>query len=189
MNNPLILATAAMLSFAFPARTAEFATFTYDTAGRLIAANYGSGKTATFQYDAAGNLRRTANVIITDTDNDGMADSWEQTYFNTLARNGNDDFDQDGFSDAAEFLAGTLPNDPNSLLRMNRHVTNTVAQTSVSWSAITGRSYRVQYKNRLTDPGWNDLAGIVIASSTNAVKVDVTSAGEPQRYYRVEALQ
>ncbi len=30
---------------------------------------------------------------------------------------------------------------------------------SLSWNAITGLTYRVQYKNNLTDTGWTDLPG------------------------------
>jgi len=188
MRYRILLIVGMTVALAFTLTRAEFVTYTCDTAGRLIGVNYGSGKTTAYQYDVSGNLRRAADLTITDTDNDGMADSWEQSHFQTLSRDGSGDFDNDGFSDVAEFLAGTLPNDQNSLLRMNRNVTNNVTQTTVGWSSVIGKTYRVQYKNHLTDTGWNDLAGIVTATGTNAVKVDVTSAGEPQRFYRVEAL-
>lgn len=167
---------------------AEFITYNYDSAGRLTDANYGSGKATTYQYDVTGNLIRSADIIVVDSDNDGMADTWEQLHFQTLARNGADDFDGDGLSDVAEYLAGTLPKDADSVLRMNRNVTNTVVQTTVSWSSVNGKTYRVQYKNDLTDTGWNDLPGLIIAGGTNAVKTDTTSLDQPQRFYRVLAL-
>jgi YD repeat-containing protein len=44
-----------------------------------------------------------------DLDNDGMMDSWEVKHFATLSRDGTQDFDGDGISDAQEFLNGTSP--------------------------------------------------------------------------------
>lgn len=166
---------------------AEFFSFNYDTAGRLTSATYGFGKSAAFQYDATGNLTRSQVSVIADSDNDGLVDSWETNYFHDLSRDGSGDFDGDGFSDLAEFLAGTLPNDGSSLLRMRR-VTNTVVQTTVTWDSVSGKSYRVQFKDRLTDAGWNDLPGDVSASGATASKTDATSIGQPQRFYRVQVL-
>lgn len=52
-----------------------------------------------------------------DTDHDGMADSWELTYFSALARgsstHSSDDFDGDGYTDLEEYLNGTDPTNPN----------------------------------------------------------------------------
>jgi YD repeat-containing protein len=189
MKTQSILLTFVLMYAAVKAVTgAEFITYNYDSAGRLKSANHGSGKTTTYQYDVTGNLLQGADIIVTDSDNDGMADAWETTHFQTEARDGTDDFDGDGLSDVAEYLAGTLPKDPDSLLRMNRNVTNTVVQTTVSWSSISGKSYCVQYKNSLADAGWNDLPGIVVASGTNSFKIDTTSTGQPWRFYRVQAL-
>jgi len=50
-----------------------------------------------------------------DTDMDGLPDAWEMTYFGTLAYGANDDPDGDGFSNLAEYLAGTNPNDAQSI--------------------------------------------------------------------------
>src|SRR6266581_9024597 len=55
--------------------------------------------------------------LLRDDDNDGLPDAWEQQYFgnptNALA---SDDSDGDGFSNLAEYIAGTDPTsaDPNS---------------------------------------------------------------------------
>src|ERR1043165_1550616 len=118
----LLTLSVAILAILVVAK-AEFISYTFDTAGRLTGANYGAGRTTSYQYDVTGNLVRSQNAVITDSDNDGMADSWETTYFSTLARDGTGDYDNDGMSDVAEFLAGTLPDNPGSLLRMDR-VTN-----------------------------------------------------------------
>lgn len=167
---------------------AELITYDYDSAGRLTGTSHGFGKTTSYTYDATGNLLRSANTVIADSDNDGMADSWELTFFTNLTRVGSGDFDLDGFTDLSEFLAGTLPNNPDSLLRLTRNVTNTIASTTVEWQSVSGKKYRVQYKNALTDPGWNDLPGDVTASGATTTKTDTTTPGEPMRFYRVQVI-
>ena len=49
-----------------------------------------------------------------DTDNDGLPDEWEITYFGSLVYGPEDDPDGDGFSNGQEFRAGTNPADPDS---------------------------------------------------------------------------
>lgn len=55
---------------------------------------------------------------------------------------------------------------------------------TISWSAIAGQNYRVQYKNLLTDPAWIDLAPAVSASGSTASITDPISP-TGQRFYRV----
>ena len=93
----LVLAIAALILITVA--RAEFISYSYDTAGRLTGANYGSGKTTGYQYDVSGNLKLSQNSVITDSDNDGMADSWESSFFLTLARDGTGDFDGNGTDD------------------------------------------------------------------------------------------
>jgi YD repeat-containing protein len=180
----LTLLALAIVCFA----VAESVTFNYDTAGRLTGVSRNATNLTTFTYDVSGNLTHSSVRLVTDTDNDGLADSFELAYFGNLSRNGLGDFDGDGFSDLAEYFAGTVPTNSTSLLRMERVVTNTVMQTTVSWLSVSGRTYRVQFKNTLNDLGWNDLPGDVMASNTSAFKTDITSQGESQRYYRVQVL-
>jgi hypothetical protein len=55
--------------------------------------------------------KRAALTIrsISDSDADGMLDSWELSCFGSLARDGTGDFDGDGISDLDEFLKGKDP--------------------------------------------------------------------------------
>jgi hypothetical protein len=61
------------------------------------------------------------------------------------------------------------------------------AVATISWSAVAGQTYRVQYKNALTDPSWSDLLPDITATNTTASFSD-TSASLAQRFYRVKIL-
>ncbi|MBA4148538.1 MAG: putative Ig domain-containing protein [Verrucomicrobia bacterium] len=56
---------------------------------------------------------------------------------------------------------------------------------TLSWSVISGRSYKVQYKSSLSDPVWTDIA-TVVASADTASRMEPIGTG--QRYYRIVAL-
>lgn len=59
----------------------------------------------------------------------------------------------------------------------------------VTWAAVTGKVYRVQYKNGLTDPKWLDLSGDVTATGPSASKTDPTTGTVSNRFYRVLLVQ
>ncbi|MBU1930938.1 hypothetical protein KJ972_05570, partial [Candidatus Micrarchaeota archaeon] len=50
-----------------------------------------------------------------DTDHDGLPDTWEIEHFGNLLQNPNDDPDQDSFSNLEEYWNGTDPNQPDSV--------------------------------------------------------------------------
>jgi hypothetical protein len=54
---------------------------------------------------------------------------------------------------------------------------------SVSWLAVSGKSYEIQYKTNLSQSAWSDLANFT-ASDTNGTFVMPMTNG-PQQYYRV----
>jgi hypothetical protein len=56
---------------------------------------------------------------------------------------------------------------------------------TLSWSAIPGRRYRVQFKDHLGDPAWTNLGVVVVASSETASLADAGGANLQQRFYRV----
>src|SRR5439155_22178261 len=85
------------------------------------------GRTVFFQSFASdlvpGDFNQTRDIFALklagqDSDGDGMDDDWEMAYFNTLARDGRGDFDNDGQTDFQEFRAGTNPANDNSVLRV-----------------------------------------------------------------------
>jgi len=59
---------------------------------------------------------------------------------------------------------------------------------TLRWGGIDGRSYRVQFKARLDQPDWTDLAGDVTATGGMATKEDNGLGSARERFYRVQAL-
>ena len=58
---------------------------------------------------------------------------------------------------------------------------------TLTWNSIPGTTYRVEYKNSLSDSAWNPLAPDVVASGPAAAKTDPVGVG--QRFYRVAVVQ
>ncbi len=57
----------------------------------------------------------------------------------------------------------------------------------LSWSAIAGRDYKVQYRTQLDSGDWTDLGTNVTATNGIAQAVDSTGS-DPQRFYRAVLL-
>src|SRR5436190_15348785 len=88
-----------------------------------------------------------------------------------VAHDGSADEDADRHNDYEEFLAGSDPLDPASVLRLeagSRHLlpgTNIVLE--VKWTSAPGLSYRLQDTTRLGSP-WSDM-GDFLTDGPNAV--------------------
>jgi hypothetical protein len=65
-------------------------------------------------------------------------------------------------------------------------VTNGV--TSVTWSSVSGHTYRLQYRDSLANGNWNDVVPDVPASGNTTTATQATS-GATQRFYRVLFVQ
>jgi len=75
--------------------------------------------------------------------------------------------------------------EPSVVLSIEALTADTVV---LSWNSIPGRTYRVQYKNNLADPGWLELLPHVTATETVASLTNVVG-NQPQRFYRIRTLE
>ena len=175
--------------------------FTGSGSGNRLSANpvlSGDGNVVVFESYSSdltvGDFNEAKDIFVfrlnsRDSDRDGMADDWELAYFGDLSRDGAADFDGDGSTDLAEFRAGTNPADNSSVFRAFTLSTPDPANgLVVLWSAVSGRTYRVQYKNGIEDPDWTDLQGDVVATSATGARLDNTTGAVAKRFYRVMAL-
>ena len=122
-----------------------------------------------------------------DADGDGMRDVWEQGYFgSTSATHGAEDadFDLDGMNNLQEFLAGTDPTNPESLLAI-KGLDLTTNEVSVAWSAVPGKSYNIWGTSNLLSNDWSRLVDEIPAlPPTTSFVLAPTSS--PSFFLRVE---
>ena len=60
---------------------------------------------------------------------------------------------------------------------------------TIRWNGIVGRTYRVQFKNSLSDPAWIDLGADITAEISELSTVDVTAEASRERYYRLLLME
>ncbi len=132
-----------------------------------------------------GSLSFTGNYTLTDTNGNGLSDSWERTYFGSAAVNhaGALDSDQDGMSDYGEFIAGTIPTNAASVLRYFTPVVQNTGAVRLDWPTVPGRSYRVTTSGH-TLSNWTDATGWLRANGT--VLSFSTNLASGPRFFRVE---
>ncbi len=108
------------------------------------------GGTNTASWDRLNNTG-TNNPASADSDGDGLPDAWEMQYFGTLNYGPNDDPDHDGLSNYQEYLAGTNPNDANSVLRVT-DIGAGSGQVHLTWNSVAGKTYTIYSASTLEGP-------------------------------------
>ncbi|HOX01489.1 MAG TPA: lamin tail domain-containing protein [Candidatus Paceibacterota bacterium] len=124
-----------------------------------------------------------------DLDMDGLPDSWEIAYgFDRLdPLDAALDPDADGMSNLEEYLAGTHPRNPLSRLSFVESGSSAAGFT-LSFVAVAGRSYTVQFTDNLAAGPWHDLLHLAPAAATQTIVVsDPFAGGADRRYYRIIA--
>ena len=125
----------------------------------------------------------------TDSDGDGLPDNWERLYgldpFSAVGVNGaNGDPDGDGFTNLEEYIAGTNPRDPTSLLRINQ--ISSGGQV-IQWQSVPGKNYQVVSTTAL-GLAFQPVSGIITAFGGTASFTNL-APGSLRQFYRVQVVQ
>ena len=94
------------------------------------------------------------------------------------------DHDKDGFSDVAEFSAGTDPIDAGSLLQFSLPISLKNEMVMLRWDSIPGRRYRIERSNG-NPHHWTVLAKGIKATKTTLEHVDLRIDNGRPVFYRL----
>jgi len=163
---------------------------------KFVAARY-DGSFTTFTGTASSNtvfinsvnsIYGAWTLLEPDTDFDGIRDSYEDAHaMNKIdAADAAQDFDGDGMTNLAEYLAATDPRDAASRLRVVS-ITRSGTNCVISFSAEAGRPYRLEFKNSLADLNWQ-LVSDLTPNISGTAQITDNSAGTTPRFYRIRLL-
>lgn len=120
---------------------------------------------------------------------DGLDDRFQRQYFGPFtsasAAPGADP-DGDGMINSSEYIAGTVPTNAASVLKM-QSVSRTNNTNTVRWSSVSGKKYQVFYRTNVASGSWSNLGSTVTAAGATSLQTD-TSATNVFRAYRVQVL-
>ena len=124
-----------------------------------------------------------------DFDQDGMDDAWELA--NQLEpSNRNDavaDADDDGHTNLQEYLAGTNPQDPNSVMRIE--ITQLDASMMrIRFTSALGKLYRLERTTNVLNDVWGIVADNIPGTGTVIEITDALTTGTTGQLYRVRLL-
>jgi len=88
-----------------------------------------------------------------------------------------------------EFKMGTDPMDPTSRFNPQVAMSLSIGQAAITWESTPGRSYRVQYKDDLSQTNWNDLGRGVTVNGSSAACWDTTAGTSNHRFYRITLVE
>ncbi len=132
-------------------------------------------------------ITRWSAVDSQDLNSNGIADSWEQFYFNSTAADMNGDDDKDGISNGLEYLFGTSPGSPS---RNPLHVKASVLDIDTSRSVVLAFPRRTglaagfyHFESTTNLHTWTPVQGVterVVATTTvDGVAIDNVEASVP----------
>jgi hypothetical protein len=121
---------------------------------------------------------------------DGLPIAWLLTYFGTTNENANADPTGKGMTLAQDYLAGTNPNDFNSILAITAEsFTSEGVIGALTWNSVPARYYYIEETLNLNPTAWTtNNVGLVSPQGLTTTSA-VTDPGEPNRFFRIQAVR
>ena len=150
-----------------------------DATGARAQANYTLAQRGEF-------LRMDFGSAIPDSDGDGLPDAWEANYFGSLNQNAGS-LGANGMSALQNFIAGTNPNDPNSVFKLSIAATNNLKEVSFVALRAEGpgyvgltRIYSLEGSSNMAPASWTGVSGFTnLAGNNQTVTHQSPVAGAP----------
>jgi hypothetical protein len=131
--------------------------------------------------------------VMEDQDHDKLPDQWETSYFDSLddAQGAASDFDNDGFSDYEEYIAGTLPNQADDFPRLT--INKTSSQITVGFQSVIAdgdgyenraRYYTLLRCDSLTSSDWQVVPSYEAIPANDEYLHCAISCGTDTGFYR-----
>lgn len=125
-----------------------------------------------------------------DRDHDGMPDAWETAHGldPDCGADATQDPDGDGMINQAEYLAGTDPGDPRSVLALAGATLEADGQdrnVRIRFTALAGKTYAVQCRDSFLGGVWRTSADVPPAAESRSVEVLDGARDGTSRYYRI----
>ncbi len=117
-------------------------------------------------------------------------DAWATRYIGSTTGNGARTFDADGdgATNEQEYLAGTLPNNNASILRiLTIGRSDASGQVTLGWQSVTGKTYQIETATALHGP-WTLYTSSVRSESEITNKTLPATPADPKRFFRVKAV-
>lgn len=138
--------------------------------------------------------KASASVVIADAvqfaysdaqeiPSDNSVPAWWANFYGVTDPLG--DSDNDGFSNADEYMLGTSPVDAASHLELHAQAAGNSANITF-WPYIANRTYDLLYKTNITDASWQVLSpGAIIPTAYGHGIFTLSTESAPQGFYRL----
>ncbi len=115
-------------------------------------------------------------------------ENWRFTNFGTIDNTGEAadgaDPDGDSWTNEAEFISGTDPNNFQSALKIIQ-IQESGSDWIVSFDTILGKTYRLECSNTLAVDSWTTVEDNIKGIGSTVQITDVDGAAQPKRFYRI----